>query len=234
MLFKIKAIMKSIWIFQPRQFTGHKFAIYGLFIALFSLSACSKDYLAPESEEDGEELAPDYRLLNIEYFLGEGDGIDTATIENDPEIVTNHTDDLIQYEYIESWDHLTKTSRFKWDQSGTDLPKDLDLSSLQVSVPSDYFSNGDFGYYPGKFPLSLELQEEADAASNTKTTLDLKVPAQSQITILSSIEQYNMVCSFKATIRNHSSGITYTVTGKWEGNLRYNESKISLEEDPLN
>jgi hypothetical protein len=125
-----------------------------------------------------------------------------------------------------------KTSTFLVDSSNVTLPTELNLEQFDVLVPQEYFGENQFNYFKTRFPLSATIQKKP--FENWQTTVQkVRIPAQSQIAIIREMNRYDATLSFKATILDKNSRISYTVTGKWKGVLQYKSYRVTFNEFPL-
>lgn len=196
-------------------------------LSIYFFSACSK-----EATSVPEELANEYIIEKIEYFMQEGDAIDTTRIKLSEMFFENKSNALLEKEYNETFDELVKTSTFLVDSSNVTLPTELNLEQFDVLVPQEYFGENQFNYFKIRFPLSATIQKKP--FENWQTTVQkVRIPAQSQIAITREMNRYDATLSFKATILDKKSRISYTVTGKWKGVLQYKGYRVTFNEFPL-
>ncbi|TYP97166.1 hypothetical protein BC792_10392 [Sphingobacterium allocomposti] len=202
-------------------------------IGFLFLGSCSKDSLDPEVDEDETILPHEYEMESLTYLLADDDKIDTVKIKGGTEEFINPGNTPMEIQHVETFDDLVKTSFFKIDKEGGELPSDLDISKFKVNVPGVYYENGTFSYYPERFPMSDSEQREPYKRNST-FTFDLKIPAQSKLNFRKSIDRHDITCSFKLVIRNKTTGEKYNVDGKWQGVLRYFNESFSVDEEVLN
>lgn len=207
---------------------GSKLYIVFLLISLCVLGACSKETDIPEPEEVVTEHR--FSVQEIQYFMEEGDGIESSRVEKQAEAVQNYGPSLLEVDHPVEWDDLTKASQFMIDAET--LPQSLDVSQVEVWVPNTYMEEGNFTYSSETFPLSTSLIEKPiNDASNT--VLHLKVPVGSRLIIRNSVEKQVVRCSFKLKLKNEDTGEITELTGKWEGTLGYGNYSTYLDEEKI-
>jgi len=191
------------------------------------LSSCT----SPESVVPGASTPHRYVLTNIRYFLDKGDYIDTTTVQLTGASVQNPGPSLIIQSIKEEPGELVKTSHFMIDSS-VRLPKEIDLSAFDVSVPQHWYCNGLFGHTVETYPLSSTRQQKPYVSDSVRT-MDINVPPRSRIDISRQIDAYHLTCSFEGMVENTTTGQRYKLTGKWKGLLRYNNRAVTLKQSAL-
>lgn len=208
--------------------TSWWFMAAGICLCTWMFTGCSKQNVLPEEKIS----AGKYELTEMNYSFDSDDRIDTSRLTFGQEVIRNATDALVTQDYVIEADERIKTSVFRLDDLGM-LPDDLQLDTLLVSIPAGFDSPAHFSYYPEKFPLSMEWTEAPDTISHSSTTLHLRIPPRRLFHIVSYMDRYNMRCSFRASIRNTTTGQTFDITGKWQGVLRYANQQVHVEETVL-
>lgn len=199
----------------------------GLFMPLFS---CTKQDVSPEGGES-PTIEPVYELIDMKYAMMDGDGIDTATLKLTGHEITNHGDVLTEQKVKINYDELVKKSLFEIDPSNT-LPEGIVLDTFNVHVPSNWYGDGNYALYTTVFPLTAE-EQEVPYVQPVEDVLTVSIPPGSRIVITAEIDAYTLKSSFRAVFKDRITGKQDTVTGKWIGTLRYNNSSIELKEHPL-
>ena len=201
-----------------------------LLIAGIALFSCSKNSDGPQTGTPGDD-AGSFQLVGITYSLASGDGIDTAKVNLTGREFSNYGSAISEQKMQPDYSSLTKSSLFTFS-SGQEVPKGLLLDTVNVPVPSNWYS--DQGYSIDARPFTLSgKQVELPYLMAGSHDLNVSVPARSRIVIDSKIDRYTIRCSFEAIFKNATTGARDTITGKWNGTLRYNNSSFTATEYPL-
>ncbi|RXK86788.1 hypothetical protein [Filimonas effusa] len=201
-----------------------------LLIAAAVLFSCSKNSGGPETGTPDEE-AGSYQLEEITYSLASGDGIDTVKLNLAGGEFSNYGNNISEQKMSPDYSSLTKRSLFTLS-NGETAPKGLLLDTVKVPVPSNWYSNQGYSVDTRLFTLSGKEVELPYLIADSHD-LNVSVPARSRVVIDSKIDRYTIRCSFKAIFKNAATGARDTITGKWNGTLRYNNSSFVATEYPL-
>jgi len=203
---------------------------FALCMLLFS---CSKENVSPENEEPQDQpIVRDYELIDLKYFLADGDGIDTTIVKLPDFELPNTGNTLAKQDVKVNYDELMMKSKFMIDTESP-LSEGLVPDTFQVQVPFDWYGDGSYGVYTKKtFPLTAGIKEEPYGMTGDET-LHLQIPPKSRIVVTAKIDAYLLKCSFRAVFKDRTTGIRDTVMGKWNGTLRYNNSVVRIDEYPL-
>lgn len=191
------------------------------------LSACSK----PEPVDPVATAPAKYKLKDIRYFFSQNDRVDTTTLQLKGLSVQNSSTVLSTQQVEEGFDELVKTSRFIIDPT-IQLPKEVDLSNFDVNVPEHWYSNGLFGLSVDAYSFSA-VEQQKPYGFNSKEMLTVKIPPKSQLDISRQIIAYQLVCSFDAILENTTTGQRYSLRGKWDGLLQYDNPSTTLKQSAL-
>ncbi|MEZ0610803.1 hypothetical protein ACAW74_19995 [Fibrella sp. WM1] len=197
------------------------------FLVAGLLSACSHpEPVAPVV------VAPNrYELKAIRYFIGQGDRVDTTTIQLKGVSVYNAGSVAATQQVDEGFGGLMKTSRFTIDPA-SQLPAGLDLGTLAVSVPQHWYGNGLFDRSIDTYPLSA-VQQQKPYGFDPNRLVTVKIPPKSKVDISRQITTYQLTCSFEGTVVNTATGQRYNLLGKWNGLLQYANPTTTLKESVL-
>lgn len=205
----------------------HFIRLYCFFFLIFFhfFISCEKGIDAVENQVNISE----YKIENITYFWAENDKIDTLNISLDTLEFKNLSNMIKNIKYVDTTSKLLKSSIFELDDNSKKLPNDLKLAAFQVLIPEILFSDGTFGFYSEKFPIS-DILINKRYINNTTSSLDLILPPTSKFIVTKSINQYNISCSFQLNIRNMTNCEKISLRGKWKGNLRFNNENYNVKE----
>lgn len=198
-------------------------------VLCFALLSCSKESVSPGTD-DTQNINSFYELTSITYFMAEGDGIDTATVKLPGFEVSNEGNTIDKRDIKVNYDELVKKSLFMIDQANA-VPEGMVLDTFKIRVPANWDINNNYTLSPDVFPLTTEAQEVLyDYAS--EDVMHVTIPPASKIAITAAIDVYNLKCSFSAVFKDQTTGLQQTVTGKWNGTLRYNNLSVEVKEHP--
>ncbi|GAB3011655.1 hypothetical protein [Spirosoma pulveris] len=202
-------------------------ATFILTITTLIVSSCSK----PESAEPHAILPTNYQLKDIRYFFDTGDRADTTILQLKGTSLQNPGSTSITQQVTEDLSELVKTSRFTIDPA-IQLPKELDLNKLEVHVPQEWYGGSSLIQSIETYPLS-SVQQQKPYAPNRGATSTIIIPPKSKIDIIRQIEAYYLLSSFECLLENKTTGQRYTLKGKWQGFLQYNNLAVTLKQSAL-
>lgn len=191
------------------------------------ISSCSR----PEPAEPDATLPARYELKDIRYFFSTGDRVDTTTIQLKGTSVQNPGSTSATQQVKEDLSELVKTSLFTIDPTAQ-LPKEVDLSKFNVSVPQHWYGNGLFDRSIETYPLSF-TQQQKPYGFTPESTSTINVPPKSRIDISRQVDAYQLRCSFECILENTATGQRYTLSGKWNGLLQYNNLAVTLKQSAI-
>ncbi|GAB4043988.1 hypothetical protein [Spirosoma jeollabukense] len=191
------------------------------------LGACSK----PEPADPVATAPAKYELKDIRYFLSQNDRVDTTTLQLKGLSVQNTSAVLSTQQVEEGFSELVKRSRFIIDPT-MQLPKEVDLSKFEVNVPEHWYGNGLFGRSIDTYSFSA-IEQQKPYGFNSNGLLTVKIPPKSKLDISRQITAYQLACSFDATLENTTTGQRYSLRGKWEGLLQYDNPSTTLKQSAL-
>lgn len=192
-----------------------------------TLFSCSKKSDEPQAQDPGA-----FKLTKISYSLEQGDGFDTTEVTLAGREFVNYGNAVLEQKLNADFSSLTKKSVFSFDNTKA-VPEGLQLDTVKVPVPSNWYGDKDYTLDATLFPLSANLTE-LPYQIGEQHQLNITVPARSRITIDSHIDKYTLKCSFRAVFENAKTNAVYIATGKWDGTLRYNNSSFIAVESPVN
>lgn len=212
-----------------KPFGSSSFARWSVFSLVMAtlLSACSK----PEQADPVVSIPVRYELKAMRYFFNHGDGVDTTTLQLKASSVQNPGTIIATQQVDEGFGELVKTSWFIID-SISQVPKEINLSMFQVSVPDHWYGNGLFDRSIDTYSLS-PFQQQKPYGFDSKGLLTIKIPPKSRIDISRQITAYQLACSFEGLIENTATGQQYNLKGKWKGVLQYANPSTTLKESVL-
>lgn len=203
-----------------------RLSILGLIIANL-LSACSK----PEPADPVPIIPAQYELKGIRYFFNQGDRVDTTTLQLKGSSVQNPGTILSTQQVEEGFGGLVKTSRFTIDPT-IQLPKEVDLSKFDVSVPEHWYGNELFGRSIETYSLSA-IEQQKPYGFDSERMLTITIPPKSKLDISRQITAYKLACSFDGILENTATGQRYSLRGKWNGLLQYANPSTTLKQSAL-
>ncbi|REA58080.1 hypothetical protein DSL64_22100 [Dyadobacter luteus] len=197
------------------------------FGCMVGLASCSK----PSRTEPEITPEADYQLKDIQYFMSDGDRIDTLMVGLGDTTIYNYSNAKLARKFTEDYSKLAKTSYFQVSEPNL-LPADLYLEKFEVHVPSQLIADGSFSYFATKLPVSRD-SVQVPYGKFWSDTVSINVPAKSKIVIDRSVQAHVINCSFKASIVNKTTGQNHEVRGSWKGLLRYDNLNTRLTEHPV-
>ena len=124
-------------------------------VLLLALSSC-----ADSAEQEPEPRIPaQYALTDVRYFLRAGDHIDTVVVALARLRVQNTSNTLTTQHLNTPVDDFVKTSPFALDPT-TALPQEVDLSTVAIQVPEQWYGGELFAYFAGSFSLHPDPQQQ--------------------------------------------------------------------------
>ncbi|RYF76439.1 MAG: hypothetical protein EOO39_05565 [Cytophagaceae bacterium] len=196
-------------------------------ISAILLNACSK----PEPADVNPVTSTQYRLKDVRYFFNQGDRVDTLILQLKASSVQNASTVFSAQQVEESFGELVKTSRFIVD-STSQVPKDVDLSKFEVSVPQHWYGNSTFGRSIEAFSFSATEQQKPYGFA-PKRTVTVEIPPKSKLDISRQITAYQLDCSFDGILENTTTGQLYPLKGKWKGLLQYANPSTTVKQSAL-
>lgn len=205
-------------------------ALFILSISFLFLS-CKKNTPAPAEEQPTVPQKTTFSLVKVDYFLDNGDKVDSTTYQLKSYELQNSSELQVQQTYFEDFQGLNKKSLFTLGNLPADLPKDLNLSSVHIPTPVEINADDVYAVDLGWKMTDTLQQKPFDYLKPGNQVV--KIPAKSLIQIDRSIKEYWANVSFSARIKNENTGELHTVTGKWKGTLNFSDYSVYLSQKAL-
>jgi len=201
-------------------------------LSLVFLALSCKKNTSEHPEPDPEVSKPiTFELSKVDYFLNEGDGLDSTVYPMKSYELQNASNVQAQKVYFEDFDGLNEKSLFTFASLPDDLTKSLNSTPVEIQTPNQIDAHGIYAVNLGR-KLTDTLQQRP--YENLKPGNQVvKISPNSLVKIDRSITEYWAKVSFSAIIKNRNTGELRTVTGKWKGTLYFSSYSVVLTEKSL-
>lgn len=195
------------------------FKAFLLFIFILQFTSCSNE----------EQSIPHYKVEDMMWKLGEGDGVEYLEQKVEPMLYTNSGTESIYVSFSET-DYIDETSQFYSEDPN--LLNALAKNSIKVPITdTETILNSNYGYliFSRKAPFDMS---ENILEPTTVTTCTDEVHPNSQVTIEGIIYLKKITASYKAILKDEINQNTIEVEGKWVGVFQ-NGSNIKFIYAPI-
>lgn len=205
-------------------------ALFILSIVFIFLS-CKKNTTVPSEETPTVPEHASFSVVKVDYSLHNGEGLDSTLHQLESYKLQNSSNAQIEQTYFEDFQGLNKESLFTFKNLPSDLPKNVNLFNLNIPTPTQIDVHHIEAVNLG-WKMTDTLQQKPYEYLKPEKQV-VKIPAKSLIQIDRSIKEYRANVSFSATIKNENTGISYVVTGKWNGTLYFSNYAVILSQNAL-